>query len=95
MRMLDVMEQVMRRERPAPPKHANPMGTLHRGILADIAMGMAYASRLEDGDFTKPVWLGKLRTEGRVLAGGRSVGLVECDVRDMNDRLVATRRGRA
>ena len=126
-KMLDVMEQVMRDERPAPPiaaligfslasiepgravvefeateRHANPMGTLHGGILADIAdaaMGMAYASRLEDGEtfttlelkinFTKPVWLGKLRAEGRVLAGGRSVGLVECDVRDTNDRLVA------
>jgi len=125
--MLDVMEQVMRGERPAPPiatligfslasiepgravvefeateRHANPMGTLHGGILADIAdaaMGMAYASRLEDGEtfttlelkinFTKPAWLGKLRAEGRVLAGGRSVGLVECDVRDLNDRLVA------
>jgi uncharacterized protein (TIGR00369 family) len=86
----------------ATERHANPMGTVHGGILADIAdaaMGMAYASRLEDGEtFTtlelkinlmKPVWTGKLRAEGRVLSGGRTVGLVACDVRDANDRLVA------
>jgi uncharacterized protein (TIGR00369 family) len=86
----------------ATERHANPMGTVHGGILADIAdaaMGMAYASRLEDGEtfttlelkinFMKPVWTGKLRAEGRVLSGGRTVGLVACDVRDANDRLVA------
>ena len=34
----------------AGPQHANPMGTLHGGILCDIAdaaMGMAFASTLE------------------------------------------------
>jgi len=33
----------------AGPQHANPMGTLHRGILCDIAdaaMGLAFASTL-------------------------------------------------
>src|SRR3989441_12118065 len=86
----------------ATERHANPMGTLHGGILADIAdaaMGMAYAARLDEGEtfttlelkinFVKPVWTGKLRAEGRVIAGGRTVGLVECDVRDAKDRLVA------
>jgi len=36
----------------ADEKHANPMGTLHGGVLCDIsdaAMGMAYASRLKEG----------------------------------------------
>jgi uncharacterized protein (TIGR00369 family) len=86
----------------ATQRHANPMGTVHGGILADIAdaaMGMAYASQLEEGEtfttlelkinFMKPVWTGKLRAEGRLLSGGRTVGLVACDVRDANDRLVA------
>jgi uncharacterized protein (TIGR00369 family) len=86
----------------ATERHANPMGTLHGGVLADIAdaaMGMAYASGLEEGEtfttlelkinFMKPVWTGKLRAEGRLLSGGRTVGLVACDVRDANDRLVA------
>jgi acyl-coenzyme A thioesterase PaaI-like protein len=49
--------------------HANPMGTLHGGVLCDIsdaAMGIASASNLDEGEsfttlelkisFLKPVW---------------------------------------
>jgi acyl-coenzyme A thioesterase PaaI-like protein len=35
------------------PQHANPMGTLHGGVLcdlADAAMGMAFASTLAPGE---------------------------------------------
>ena len=83
-------------------RHANPMGTLHGGILCDLAdgaMGMAWASELEDGEtfttlelkinFLKPVWNAHLRAEGRVIRRGRTVGLVECDVRDEKGDLVA------
>ena len=86
----------------AEPRHANPMGTVHGGILCDVAdaaMGMAYASALDEGEtfatlelkinFLKPVWTGKLAATGRVVKGGRTVGLVECDVVDAKDRLVA------
>ena len=86
----------------AEPRHANPMGTVHGGILCDVAdaaMGMAYASALDEGEtfatlelkinFLKPVWTGKLVATGRVVKGGRTVGLVECDVVDAKDRLVA------
>ena len=86
----------------AEPRHANPMGTVHGGILCDVAdaaMGMAYASTLDDDEtfttlelkihFLKPVWTGKLVATGRVVKGGRTVGLVECDVVDAKDRLVA------
>jgi uncharacterized protein (TIGR00369 family) len=86
----------------ATERHANPMGTLHGGVLCDIAdaaMGMAYASGLEEGEtfttlelkinFLRPVWTGLLRAEGRVVSPGRTVGLVECEVRDAADRLVA------
>ena len=37
----------------ASERHANPMGTLHGGVLCDIAdaaMGMAYASTLQDDE---------------------------------------------
>ena len=40
-------------EMDAMPEHANPMGTIQGGVicaLADAAMGMAYASRLEEGE---------------------------------------------
>jgi uncharacterized protein (TIGR00369 family) len=86
----------------AAPLHANPMGTLHGGVLCDIAdaaMGIAYAATLEEGEtfttlelkinFLKPVWTGKLTARGRVVKGGRTVGLVECDIVDDKDRLVA------
>ena len=86
----------------AGPQHANPMGTLHGGILcdlADAAMGMAYASSLDEGEtfttlelkinFLKPVWTGRLVATGRVVKGGHTVGLVECDIHDDKDRLVA------
>jgi uncharacterized protein (TIGR00369 family) len=79
---------------------ANPMGTLHGGVLGDIAdaaMGMAWASTLGEGEttlelkinFLKPVWSGTLQALGRVVKGGRTVGLVECDVLDAQGRLVA------
>lgn len=83
-------------------RHANPMGTLHGGILCDVAdaaMGMAYAATLDEDEtfatlelkinFLKPVRTGRLVATGRVVKGGRSVGLVECDVVDEEDRLVA------
>ena len=89
-------------EMDAEPRHANPMGTVHGGVLcdlADAAMGMAYASTLEEGEtfttlelkinFLKPVWTGKLVATGRLVKGGRSVGLTECDVVDEKQRLVA------
>ena len=86
----------------ATERHANPMGTLHGGVLCDIAdaaMGMAYAGALEDGEtfatlelkinFLKPVWTARLRAVGRVVQRGRTIGLAECDVMDERQRLVA------
>jgi uncharacterized protein (TIGR00369 family) len=86
----------------ADSRHANPMGTLHGGILCDIAdaaMGMAYASTLAEGErfttlelkinFLKPHWTGRLAATGRTVKGGRTVGLVECDIVDDQQRLVA------
>ena len=86
----------------AGPQHANPMGTLHGGILcdlADAAMGMAHASLLADGEtfttlelkinFLRPVWNGRLRALGHVVRPGRTISLLEWDVLDDQDRLVA------
>jgi uncharacterized protein (TIGR00369 family) len=89
-------------EMEAGPQHANPMGTLHGGILCDIAdaaMGIAYASILEEGEsfttlelkinFLKPVWKARLRAEGHLVKRGKTVGLVECDIVDETGSLVA------
>ncbi len=86
----------------AEPQHANPMGTLHGGILCDIAdaaMGMAFASTLAPEEsfttvdlrinFFRPVWQARLRVEGTVVQRGRTIGYVECAVTDEENRLVA------
>jgi len=83
-------------------RYYNPMGTLHGGVLCDIAnaaMGAAYRSALAEGErfttlelkinFRRPVWKGKLRAEAKMVRAGRVVGLVECDVFDQRGRLVA------
>ena len=86
----------------ATAQHANPMGTLHSGILCDIAdaaMGMAYASTLAEGEtfttlelkinFLRPFWTGKLLAEAHMVKDGHTIGLVECNVTDAQQRLVA------
>jgi uncharacterized protein (TIGR00369 family) len=84
------------------PQHYNPMGTVHGGVLCDIAdaaMGMAFASTLAaDQSFTtlelkinflRPVWESSLQAKARVTSRGKTVGLVECDVLDADGRLIA------
>ncbi len=86
----------------ADTKHFNPMGTVHGGILCDIAdaaMGIAFASTLAPGEsfttielkinFLRPVRKAQLRAAGRVIQRGRTVGYVECDITDENGRLIA------
>ena len=86
----------------AGPQHANPMGTLHGGVLcdlADAAMGMAFVSTLApDESFTtmglninyfRPVWNARLRAEARVVNRSKNVGYVECDVTDDKGKLIA------
>ena len=83
-------------------KHGNPMGTVQGGILvalADAAMGIAYASLLQQGEsfttlelkinYLKPVRSGTLRASGKVLKGGRTVGLTDCSITDEAGSLVA------
>jgi uncharacterized protein (TIGR00369 family) len=87
------------------PQHANPMGTLHGGVLCDLsdaAMGMAFVTTLApDESFTtmtlsinffRPVWQALLRAEARVVNRGKNVGYVECDVTDQDGKLVAKAR---
>lgn len=89
-------------EMDADEKHWNPMGTLHGGVLcdlADAAMGHAFASTLGDGEsfttielkinYLRPVWRAHLTAKARVVKRGSAVGLVECDVTDEKDRLIA------
>jgi uncharacterized protein (TIGR00369 family) len=82
--------------------HANPMGTVQGGVLAaiaDAAMGWAYMTTLGDGEsyttvemkvnFLRTVRTGRISARARVKNAGRTLGLIECDVLDTDDRLVA------
>src|SRR5467141_1289576 len=83
-------------------RHFNPMGTVHGGILCDIAdaaMGIAFATTLAPGEsfttvelkinFLRPVREAKVRAEGRGAHGGRTIGYAECEVVDENGKLIA------
>src|SRR5947199_2744534 len=74
-------------------RHANPMGTLHGGILCDVAdaaMGMACASLLEAGEsfttlelkinFFRPVLDASLEARARVVHSGKSMVYLECEI---------------
>jgi len=86
----------------AGPQHANPMGTLHGGVLCDVAdaaMGIAFASTLAPDEslttvelkinFFRPVWEARLRAEGKVVRRGGTLGYMECEITDEQGRLVA------
>jgi uncharacterized protein (TIGR00369 family) len=86
----------------ASARHANPMGTLHGGVicdLADLAMGASMATTLEDEEsfttldltskFFKPIWNARLRATGRVIKRTRTLGLIECEVEDDKGSLVS------
>ena len=89
-------------EMDASSRHANPMGTLHGGVvcdLSDAAMGTAMATTLEDDEsfttldltvkFFKPIWNARLRATAHVVKRTRTRGLVECEVEDEKGSLVA------
>jgi uncharacterized protein (TIGR00369 family) len=86
----------------AGPQHANPMGTLHGGVLCDVAdaaMGMAFVTTLvADESFTtmsltinffRPVWRAQLRAEARVVNRSRNTGYLECDISDQTGKRIA------
>jgi uncharacterized protein (TIGR00369 family) len=86
----------------ATEKHSNPMGTLHGGVLcdvADLAMGMAFAASLEEDEsfttlelkinFFRPVFKEKILARAKIVKRGKSVGMVECDIKNETGSLVA------
>jgi uncharacterized protein (TIGR00369 family) len=83
-------------------QHSNPMGTLHGGVICDIAdaaMGIAYVTTLRGSEsfttmelkvnFLRPVWTGRLLAKAKVLKKGRTTGLITCRVLGPDGRLVA------
>ena len=82
--------------------HANPMGTIHGGVLCDIAdaaIGTAHAASLEEGEsftsldlqinFFRPAWNGRIRAVAKPVNVGRQVSRYVCDILRDDDKLVA------
>jgi uncharacterized protein (TIGR00369 family) len=82
--------------------HANPMGTIHGGVLCDIAdaaIGMAHATGLNDDEsftsidlqinFFRPVWNGRIRAVAKPVNVGRQISRYVCDILRDDDKLVA------
>ncbi len=105
-RMTEIDRGRARFEMDAGSRHHNPMGTLHGGVLcdiADVAMGSAYASTLEEGEsfttidlrinFLRPVRAAHLIADAVVVQRGRTIGMTECTIVDDQGRLVAKASG--
>ena len=80
----------------------NPMGTLHGGImtdLADLSMGVATGSLLEGEEsfatlelkinFLRPVFETELRAEAKVVHRGRTIALAETVLKNSEGKEVA------
>jgi uncharacterized protein (TIGR00369 family) len=83
-------------------RHANPMGTVHGGVLCDIAdaaIGTAHATGLGDGEsftsldlqinFFRPVWNDRLRAIAKPVHLGKTVSRYVCDILSSDGKLVA------
>jgi uncharacterized protein (TIGR00369 family) len=84
-------------------KHENTRGTMHGGVLcdlADAAMGYAFLTCLAKGQsgvtvelkisFLKPVRRGDtLRAEAKTLSRGKSLYFLECEIRNRGGELAA------
>jgi uncharacterized protein (TIGR00369 family) len=82
--------------------HSNPMGTIHGGVLCDIAdaaIGTAHFTTLTEGEsfasidlqinFFRPVWNDKLRAVAKPIHRGRTVSHYVCDITRADGKLVA------
>jgi uncharacterized protein (TIGR00369 family) len=102
-RMTEAREGFVAMEMEVEERHTSPPGSVHGGILCDIAdaaMGCAYGTLLDEEDpwtrvelkinYRRPALRGaRLRAEGRVVNAGRTLALTECDVLNGEGKLVA------
>lgn len=102
MRITDVQDGRATMQMPVDGRYANPIGTLHGGVLcdlADAAMGVAFATTCQEGEsyatvelkcnYLRPVWKGELTASAWIVSRGKTIGLTECEVRDDAGRLIA------
>jgi uncharacterized protein (TIGR00369 family) len=87
-------------ERHVTPRDSRSVFGAFLAVIADAAMGLAYATTLEEGEtgptleltinFLRPARPGvAVRAEGRVRKAGGATGFATCDVTDAAGQLVA------
>jgi len=82
--------------------HSNPMGTIHGGVLCDIAdaaIGTAHFTTIAGAEsftsidlqinFFRPVWNERLKAVARPIHRGRTVSRYVCDITRSDGKLVA------
>ena len=82
--------------------HSNPMGTLHGGVLcdlADAAIGTAHFTTIAEREsftsidlqinFFRPVWNERLKAVAKPVHRGRTISRYVCDVTRADGKLVA------
>jgi uncharacterized protein (TIGR00369 family) len=102
MNLLEAAEGKVRFSMKVDQRFHNPMGTLHGGIMTDLAdasMGVALATLLADDEsfttldlnihFLRPVYEGELVAEARVVHRGRTIALVEAVLKNDEGKEVA------
>lgn len=85
-----------------PAIHGNPMGTVHGGVLcdlADAAIGTAHAATLAENEsftsidlrinFFRPLWKDEIRATARAVQMGRTVSFYSCEIIGSDGKLVA------
>jgi uncharacterized protein (TIGR00369 family) len=85
-----------------PAIHGNPMGTVHGGVLcdlADAAIGTAHATTLEVNEsftsldlrinFFRPLWKDEIRATARAVQLGKTVSFYSCEITRSDGKLVA------
>ena len=102
MKLLELEEGRVVMTLKADERFHNPMGTLHGGVMTDLAdacMGVATMSTLADDEsfttlelkmnFLRPVIQGKLTAEAKVVHRGRTVAMTEVVLRNQEGKDVA------
>jgi len=85
-----------------PSRHANPMGTIHGGVLcdlADAAIGTAHVVTLKDDEsftsvdlrinFFRPLWEATITARATAVHRGRTTSYYECRITREDGKLVA------
>ncbi|USB33621.1 PaaI family thioesterase [Paenibacillus sp. YPG26] len=102
LKIISVEEGKATYEMQASGQHANPQGTCNGGIiglLADMAMGIAYGSTLQKEEtfttiemkvnFFRPVWNAKIKAHATLYKRGQTIGFIQCDITDENGKRIA------